>query len=364
MNTRDLEAALSRVERRYRQIAREISPLDLHRSEDSEASLGDLTDLQLGLGHRDESRSALFVGYYTEEGLRDALSRYGFLGAMAQRLGLRGAEQLALRIDTRDPFHHLLRISVADEVPIAAPERLLMELRVHLREHPMERAASDLDLAPPAPGYVVCEWLTLQHPGAAFRAERPRLPGQVYPGLGLGAEVQTLLMLMTERLSRQGLLAYPAYCHTAAMYSLRFHAVDPRAEGRIHALLRDADGLSLAELSWAVELGCVRLLRAANPTESEEDDPPGALAATEASATGEPWSWRAAELLLPVGAGARAYLNQPAYLAERARAFEAHRFHIDRRALAARLPEAEARADVLARRVYAASMAAQGGWGA
>ena len=74
MNTRDLEAALSRVERRYRQIAREISPLDLHRSEDSEASLGDLTDLQLGLGHRGESRSALFVGYYTEEGLRDALS--------------------------------------------------------------------------------------------------------------------------------------------------------------------------------------------------------------------------------------------------------------------------------------------------
>ena len=65
-----------------------------------------------------------------------------------------------------------------------------------------------------------------------------------------------------------------------------------------------------------------------------------------------------------LGSAAMARDATERYLAERARAFEAHRFHIDRRALAERLPEAEARADVLARRVYAASMAAQGGWGA
>ena len=40
-----------------------------------------------------------------------------------------------------------------------------------------------------------------------------------------------------------------------------------------------AVSLSLAELSWAVELGCVHLERAASRDESEEDDPPGALAA-------------------------------------------------------------------------------------
>lgn len=348
MNTRDLEAYLERVERRYRQIARELSPLDLRRSEEGDDSLGDLSDLQLGLDHRGESRSALFVGYYTEDGLREALTRYGFLGTMAQRLGLGSAEELALTIDTSDPFHHLLRVSVADGVPFTGEERLAMELRIHQRERPRERPRERADglAPPPGGGYVVCEWLTLQHPGAAFHPERPRLPGQTYPGLGLGAEVQTLLMLMTERLGREGLLAYPAWCHTAAMYSLRFKAVDPVAEGRTLALLRDGEGLSLAELSWAVELGCVYMDR----------DRHG-----DAAERGEPWSWIAAELLLPVGAEARAYLDQPAYQAARERALAQHRFRIDRDALARRLPVSGPQADSLGRRVYQAAAAAQRG---
>lgn len=284
-----LDRQLRQVERRYRRIARDIDPLELR-------SAGDI-DLQADelFADRDGASSELFVGYYTEAGLREALRRYGFLEALAGRLGV-SDEALTLRTDTHDPFHHLLRIYAPGH-----PEEVL-ELRLHLRERPL----SAVRPAPPGGGYVCCEWLSLQHPGAPFTPERPPLPGQRHPGLGLGGEVQTLLMILTERLGRLGLLAYPAWAHTALMYGLRFRAVNPQAEGWLRALRRDAAGLSLAEFSWAVELGCARDLSL-----------DGFL------------SWTAPELLLPLSPQTQAYLDDPAYLAACAAAQSRHRFAFD-----------------------------------
>lgn len=286
-----LDRQLRQVEHRYRRIARDLDPLELRSAPDTE-----LREQDLAADPQDEG-SELFVGYYTEAGLLEALRRYGFWAELAQRLGVPDSA-LTLRTDTRDRFHHSLRIyaeGFAEEV---------VELRLHLRERPLTLVLPP----PPGGGYVCCEWLSLQHPGAAFHGERPPLPGQRHPGLGLGGQAQTLLMLLTERVGRLGLLAYPAWAHAAFMYGLRFRAVDPQAEGWLRALRRDAAGLSLAEVSWAVELGCARDLSSRHPG---------------------PLLWTAPELLLPLSAETRAYLETPAYQDACAEAESRHRFAFD-----------------------------------
>ena len=78
-------------------------------------------------------------------------------------------------------------------------------------------------------------------------------------------------------------------------------------------------------------------------------------------AGGAAWSWTAAELLLPVGAAARAYLERSDYRLYCEEAREGYRFAVDRSLLAQRQPLAAAQAQRLGLRVYQAAAAAQRG---
>ncbi|MCS6914246.1 MAG: hypothetical protein RMK29_19680 [Myxococcales bacterium] len=304
-----IERYLRRVEERYRRIAASITPAELHAH--PEADLDDLFS-PTGRGRG----SALFLGYYGRDGILEALRRYGLLDQVARTVGC-PPESLTLRLDLDDPFHHVLRLE--------AGPHLLVELRMHLQDHPSEARI------PGATGFTCCEWLLLQHPGRRFTPERPRLPGQLHPGLGIGAEVQTLLALLTERLGRHGLLAYPAFYHTAAMYAHRFRFVDPAAEGRFRALRRDGASLPLDVVSWAVELGCV------------------------CDAAGVPLEWQAREEMMPVSEAARAYLESPEYAAIREAVERCSLYRFDLALLARRRPVAEREAEAIGRRAYEAA---------
>lgn len=299
------EPRLRELERRYRRIAGTLLPLDLQVVQDApDAGAGEPELWGRGEPVTEPAGEAggRLLGYYTAAGLREALRRYGFLPRVAQVLGAQ-EDDLVVRVDTGDRFHHVMRI-------LWQPgDRLVLELRLHLQEQPTEAPLSYPTLVPDGPeraGYVSCEWLTLQHPGAEFAAERPRLPGQMHPGLGLGAEVQTLLLMLTERLRRHGLLAYPAWFHTAVLYARRFWFLDPLAAGQLLALCRagaEAE-LSLGEQSWALELGCVWL-------------------------DGAPYTWAARELLFPLSDAARAYFGRQEYADLRDQAAAQARFAID-----------------------------------
>jgi hypothetical protein len=327
----DAEAHLGRIERRFRRIAAEMSEADLQHEHGEDIAAEDIFAPE-------ESASRLFVGYYSQAGLKDALQRYGILQQVAGAAAC-SPEDLDVSIDTRDPFHHLLRVHRrALRGGAAEPGDMLVELRLHLREHPAEGGPDFARMVPNDghAGYVACEWLVMQRPGAPFSPTRPRLPGQAHPGLGVGAEVQTLLTILAERLHRHGLLAYPAWYHAAAMYAARFRFLDPRAEGRFRALRRDGAraGLSLDALSWAIELGCV------------------------STSEGETLEWVAHEELLPLSPEARAYLEAPAYRRACAEEEAAARFDFDLAALAQRRSAAEAQAEESGRRAQQAASAA------
>jgi len=175
---------------------------------------------------------------------------------------------------------------------------------------------------------LTIDWLMMQDPLATFAEKRPRLPGQMAPGLGLAERVLEMLYVVTERLDFDGVLTCGEYFHNAVLYRGELSYLDPLAGGVCIALedaLLAREGLNLAEASWAVEWGLV----------SDRE-------------TGEPFQWRGEAQVRGMHPDLSAYLRDEARrresLAEAARlSFVLDRPGLEKR-LEKRLAEASASA--------------------
>jgi hypothetical protein len=99
----------------------------------------------------------------------------------------------------------------------------------------------------------------MQNPLVNFSPDKPRLPGQKYPGLGMGEMVMEILTIMAGRLRTAGLLNVPEHFHNAQMYSSQFSYIDPVHEARRLAISRDLlTENTLSKVSWAIDLDCVK----------------------------------------------------------------------------------------------------------
>jgi len=227
-------------------------------------------------------RQTRLLGFYSRHGLELALQHYGLL----DRLRAMGFRNLWLGFDLDDPAGQTVRLfSDADR------SDLLMELRVR----------RDRTRLPDAELLAV-EWLLLQNPRDRFSADRPRLPGQEHPGLGLLREVTSLLVLACERLHLDGLSVVPAHYHIAALAHGLFRFADPLDEGRFLALVRLFAPLRLYEAVRALEQGRV----------------------IERS-SGERFHWPPRPLVLPVSAALKDRLDSDDYNAatqDAARSFD------------------------------------------
>ena len=215
---------------RFAQIARAINPARLSGgSRISEADL--MLDLGLGSGQR------RFLDYYTQEGLEYVLERYGLLPHL-RRLGY---GNFRVTTDATGQGDRLRLFGVFDGL-----EYLLIECVLEKRW---------IDGA----HLLYVHWLTLRHPRGRFSEQRPRLPGQEQPGLGLAREAGEMLVQAAQRLGLAGLAFTPAWLHTA--YAARHHCrfMSPERQGRFEALLRDLRQIPLLELSRAVAEGRVLL---------------------------------------------------------------------------------------------------------
>lgn len=283
-------------ETRLRRIGRLLTTFDLQEPDPEDLSLG-VQDIEMDLGRA--PRPGWFLDYYSRKGLEEALKQYGVLDRIAA-LGFQP------RTATRrlDSTAHLLRMT---DAPSGA---VLVELVARLETVKLPPDGGSADV-------IAIDWLLMQNPRGAFSAERPRLPGQDHPGLGLGRVVIVLLAIMADRLEREGLLAFPEFYHLGLLYGERFRFRDPAREGELRALRRDLAGLDLATASWAVELGLVTDGR-----------------------TGSPYRWQADVMVYPATERLRRAVSGAPYDAAVEGACEARRFTCDRsavEALAARL---------------------------
>lgn len=255
---------------RMRKVYDRLSPPDLVHDPDALDWELSASDIMPAVGESRGSRK--FLGYYSKHGLELALERYGLL----KRLRALGYYGISLDFDLDPRSGHTLRI-LAEEFPDAP----LAEIRV-LRDR--ERV--------PGMELLYVEWLLLQNPRGQFTAERPRLPGQTRPGLGLLREVVALLTLACERLEMDGLAATAGHFHLVARSIGYFRFVDPRDEARFEAYRDALDGVPLARATRLAESGQV-----------------------VDRATGDPVPWQPTLMVHPVSERLHAWLDDP----ERAR---------------------------------------------
>ena len=195
----------------------------------------------------------LFLGRFDEAALRRELDRDGILGGLAAR----GYEDVVLRTSL-ESGEHRLRVRPRDGRASLVDLRLEEATRVVTEE--VVRGAGLEVLSVLRNG-----WLSLQDPRAQFARERPRLPGQRWPGLGLARAFYSLLFRWAREWGKDAVLAIPEYFHNAVFYWPAFRFLSPLEQGRFDALRRDLAGLSVAAASWAVAESRVRDLPRARP---------------------------------------------------------------------------------------------------
>ncbi|HEY2740172.1 MAG TPA: histone deacetylase [Thermoanaerobaculia bacterium] len=265
---------------RYRRIARDIAPHELTGDtpgDDWGLTADDIAPVMGGM-----RRPKRLLGYYSRQGLELAFERAGLL----DRLRSRGFEDLRFDMELGDPAGDTVRL-YGDRLK----RELLMEARLTVDRHT-------------APGMALLriEWLLLQNPRATFTAERPPLPGQRHPGLGLLSDILALLVLACDRLQLDGLLFVPSHFHTIVQGKhLRF--LSPEDEGLIRSVRAALGALPLATAGAAVAAGQVI------------DEP-----------TGRPFVWTPRAMVLPVTARLRQEVEGEDYERRAAEAAARHAF--------------------------------------
>jgi acetoin utilization deacetylase AcuC-like enzyme len=233
----------SNIEARFRRVKESLTTTEL------QTGAGELTeaDLEDLLGHH--GTGGLFMDHYTTAGLEIALERYGYLDMLRER----GFDKPLLSTDMEDPDRQIMRIHFDKQ----DTKHLLVELVV--RFHNLITPADAVAEGAEELYRVLCiDWLLMQNPRASFSLERQKLPGQVYPGLGLGRWTVELLRMMAERLDCTGLMNIPQHYHNAYLYSKQMLCFYPDDQGYLEAMKRDLRKLPLVEASVAIDGGRLR----------------------------------------------------------------------------------------------------------
>lgn len=186
-----------------------------------------------------------FLGYLSRSGVELLLERLGIFA----ELRARGFNNPVADLDLTHPLGHTLRLW-------SDPRR--SELLLELRANRSQRAAPGMEV-------MALEWLLLQNPRARFSDDRPPLPGQQYPGLGILKEVLGWLVMVAEMVGLDGIYYVPSHFHVAAQSRKLVRFLEPEHEARFRALQAVLADVPLAEATVLVDEGRVVNLESGEP---------------------------------------------------------------------------------------------------
>jgi len=202
----------------------------------------DESDLfKLNIGQRGDN---LFLGFFSENGLRIIFEKY----KIKKKLNRLGFYNLYLDINTSDAYKHKVIVKNIENGNV----EILIELVV--RKDIVEiNMPFDCSLNGNKYDVLTVEWLKMQNPRERFTRQKPKLPGQEYPGLGIGSQALELIIMAARRLGLQGVVNIPDHYHNAFLYSKIFHYEDPKDQARLMAIIRDTKGRHISNVAWAIE---------------------------------------------------------------------------------------------------------------
>ncbi|HEY6096512.1 MAG TPA: hypothetical protein VIU83_00550 [Candidatus Deferrimicrobium sp.] len=245
-------------------------------------------------GENPENR---LFGRYGPGEIRDLLGASGLLAGLSER----GYPDPVLRLSCADPSDQRICLYAGEETR----DRLLLEARLQLAPFHPRRPIGPFTKETSF-RMLVINWLVLSSPDGTFTVDRPRLPGQEKPGLGLLNPTFALLKSLARELSVDGVLDVPDHYHTALFYSRAFRYLAPEVEGKFLAIARDLSGVPLTLASDAIREGCL--------VDRE---------------TGASIAWPTAEQVLALRGPLSRFLRSPSYREARNRALADHRFVVN-----------------------------------
>lgn len=230
---------------KYWWIARRLQTEQLQRDSSKSFEFSDKDLFELDIGKRGGS---FFLGFYSQEGVKLALQKYGVYDLLERR----GFHNIFTDVDTSDPYKH--RVALYQESK--RKKNLIVELVV--RKYPFTiNLPYDCEFNGRNYTGLAIDWLLIQDINAHFTEERPRLPGQTHPGLGLSSVVLELLLIICWRLNLAGIINVPNHYHNAFLYSKIFYYLNPSAQSKFLALKKTFKKFPLHKTSWGMEWGCV-----------------------------------------------------------------------------------------------------------
>ncbi len=227
--------------------------------------------------------SELFLGKYSRDGIKFMIEKFG-LDRQARHRGIR---HLSVDIDTIDPYRHKLTIYDGHQQD---HNHVVMEF-VARYQHLVPKDVDAEFLYTKPLKVLMVEWLLLQNPKATFTNRKPRLPGQDYPGLGLGDELLALFTLMGRHLRVDGIINVPEYYHTGLLFSKRFVFLSPCTQSQVTQVAYDLwKKYRLSVIAWASATGSIFN-----------------------TSTGETFDWQPRKQIIPLQAQLRQYFKSDIY---------------------------------------------------
>jgi len=205
-----------------------------------------ISDLNFDFSHHSilNSQNSLFLGRFSQNDFHEMIDRVGLLDHLARK----GFKDILVKIEIED--NGLNHFRAYDQKETA--DRLLMNLKVSESRFQPENKFFRNESKPVTYEMIVIEWLSAHNPNQSYFENRPQLPGQTSPGLGVLKYYFALMYLVAKEVAKDGFLDIPDYVHGAIMYTKKFKFFDPIHEGVLQALLRDLKNYSLSDISWGI----------------------------------------------------------------------------------------------------------------
>ena len=232
---------------RLREAARRLDIVNLT-TEEQEREAGPLSFTLKDI--MPETASSRLFGFYTADGVAYALEELGIFGLIKER----GYHNLEVTI-SGDAWVQTLKIFGRAK----NKTHLLIENRYRKTIwQPPDGEPLGSEYAGREFKAIIIEWLLFQHPLGQFTPERPQLPGQVHPGLGVRDEYLEVLYAAAERLDIDAYLISAKLFHNALIYSPAFFFISPHRQAEIMAILEAGKGRSMQDLTLAIEGGFLK----------------------------------------------------------------------------------------------------------
>ncbi|MBN2694473.1 hypothetical protein JXR93_07410 [bacterium] len=182
-----------------------------------------------------EESSPKFLNFYSIYGIDLALDRYGIKNYLSKI----GIKKLFYKIKTENYTHTL---SIYDTPDFKNP--MIFQVIITLNK---SLCFEDFRC-----NSLVIEWMTLQNYHKSFKIGKYPLPGQNYPGLGIGHIAFEMIIQIAKRLKLNYIVNTPDHFHNAVIYSKYFYFKRASDLAIIRNLISEYPTLNLAILSWLV----------------------------------------------------------------------------------------------------------------